>query len=461
MISEINREYIDNTLKFNSDIEKKSNINKNIAKFNEKVKYSKLQYSNFNLAKSRAASIKHKVLNYLDKYLVEFEANFTKRGGKVIWAIDSKQALEEIYNIILKHDAKNIIKTKSSVLEEIELCKFLKDNKLDVKETNIGDFILKLFNEKNYHFNSSLINLNKKEISKIISNKFDVKSDLNEFEITDLISDVLNDYYSKADIGITGGNYLLADIGALVLSENEGNILKSVSYPKIHIAVVSIEKVIPSIQDLDLLIPLNSVHTTGQKINTYNTILTGPKQDNEIDGPIEMYVILLDNNRTEILAKKEQRKALSCIKCGLCINICPISKFTDINFNKFVYEGPVGAIVTPYLKGFKDYSFLSYNSTLCGKCTEVCPVNIPLHELIIHNRNEIVKNKESNIRDKIILWSLMKMILNRKYMNFKFLNIKNKVIHIAFGKEWSTMRQIPLNSNKTFNNLWKEKREIK
>ena len=202
-------------------------------------------------------------------------------------------------------------------------------------------------------------------------------------QITAYVRELLREKFFNADIGITGANFLVADIGAVCLTENEGNAMMSMSFPKVHIVIAGIEKLIPKLRDLDLFWPLLATYGTGQNMTVYNSIVTGPRQEGENDGPEEMYVILLDNNRTEILAHKNQRRALGCIRCGACLNVCPVYKSIGGHAYGTTYSGPIGSVITPWMRGMKDFKHLSFASSLCGACTEVCPVKINLHELLV------------------------------------------------------------------------------
>ena len=224
-----------------------------------------------------------------------------------------------------------------------------------------------------------------------IYEKFGTPPGASPAELTAFVREKLRDKFSTADVGVTGANFLVADIGGVSLTENEGNILMTVSFPKIHIVIAGIERVIPSVSQLPFFWQWMGVHGTGQNISAYNTLLTGPKSENENDGPEKMYVILLDNGRSKLLAEKEEWQALKCIRCGACLNACPIYKNVGGYTYASTYTGPIGSVLTPFYSGFREFGHLSFASTLCGRCTEVCPVKIPLHELLLLNRKRKVE----------------------------------------------------------------------
>jgi L-lactate dehydrogenase complex protein LldF len=241
------------------------------------------------------------------------------------------------------------------------------------------------------------------------------------------------------------------------VSENEGNAFMSVAFPKVHIAIVGIEKILPSLADLDLFLPLLATHGTGQKVTVYNNILTGPRQTGEEDGPEEMYVVLLDNGRTDLLARKEQRRALNCIRCGACLNACPIYRNIGGHAYGTTYSGPIGSVITPSMKGMQEFKHLSYASSLCGRCTEVCPVNIDIHNLLLLNRKDSVEEKYTT-RSERTIWSFWrKAMLKRSRMERGGASFKNFMIRRFFKDAWGTRRDLPLVAPKSFNQLWKER----
>jgi L-lactate dehydrogenase complex protein LldF len=409
MNTEIYNKFVKDSEIKSFDKEHRRKLNFNISKYDTAVIKGKEQYKNLELAKRRAANLKHRVINNLDKYLVEFESNFTKRGGKVIWAMDGEQAMEEIVDILKKYDVKNLVKSKSMITEEIELNEVLKHNKIESLETDLGEYIVQIAGEKPYHIITPVMHKSKEDVAKLFNEKFNTPIDMTPTEIAGFVRKLLREKFVHADAGITGGNFLIADIGAVLLTENEGNGVMSVSFPKVHIAIVGIEKVIPSVQDLDLFLPLLATHGTGQNITVYNSILSGPQQEGEIDGPVDMYVVLLNNKRTEVLRHKEQRRALSCIRCGACLNGCPIYKSIGGHAYGTTYSGPIGAVISPLMNGIADYKHLSYASSLCGMCTEVCPVKIPLHELLLENRKDSVKEVKPAMFERLTMWGWKKV----------------------------------------------------
>ena len=439
-----------------ADKEHRRKINFNIGRYNTVVPKGKEQFSNVNLAREKAKNIKWKAIENLDKMLESFEAKISKRGAKVIWAEDAEQALEEIGKICAEKKCKMVVKSKSMVTEEIHLNKFLKEKGIESIETDLGEYIQQLDGEPPYHIVTPAMHKSKEDVAKLFAEKLGTDPKLTPDQLTQVARQVLRKKYTEAEVGITGANFILADIGGIAITENEGNARLSCSIPKTHIVVAGIEKVIPSVNDLALFWPLLATYGTGQRVTVYNTIVTGPRQNGEMDGPDEMYVILLDNGRTNILANEKSRESLYCIRCGACLNACPVYKNIGGHAYETTYSGPIGSVITPHLKQMDEWKHLSYASSLCGNCTEVCAVKINLHELLLENRHEAVDDGNSSFAERTA-WKMWKQaMLRRGMMNMGNARIKNWVVNklLKGWKEHRTEMKFP---KKSFNQLWKEK----
>jgi L-lactate dehydrogenase complex protein LldF len=458
-MSEFYNKFIKDSKTRASDLEHRLKINHNISKYNEAVKKGKNLYKNLELARKRAASIKHKVINNLDKYLIEFAANFEKNGGKIIWALDQHEAVREILSIVRKHDGKLVVKSKSMTTEEIEINEAFEKGGIECLETDLGEYIVQLAGEKPYHIVTPAMHKSKEDVAELFHKKINTPLESSPEQLTGYVRDILREKFLKAEIGITGCNFLIADSGAISVTENEGNAMMSMSFPKIHIAVAGVEKIIPSLTDLDLFLPLLATHGTGQCITAYNSIVSGPKRENETDGPDEMYLVLLENNRAEVLKHEKQRLALMCIRCGACLNACPVYKNIGGHAYNTTYSGPIGSVVTPHLKGMTDFGHLSFASSICGTCTEVCPVKIPLHELLLHNRNEYVTSGRASFKEKSSLQGMHHMLMKRSRFDFMNARLKNIGFRMMFKKTWGSGRELPKFAPKSFHELWLEKKK--
>ena len=439
-----------------ADLDHRQKINFNISRYNISVPQGKMQYDNLHVARERAKNIKWRAIETLDQQLEEFELHFSKRGGKVIWAETADQAIEEILAICKSKNCRTLVKSKSMVTEEIHLNDALKKNGIESIETDLGEYIQQLDGETPYHIVTPAMHKSKEDVAKLFAEKLGTDPGLTPEQLTLVARDILRDKYTHAEVGITGANFIIGDTGAIAVTENEGNARLSCAFPKTHIVIVGIEKMIPSLTDLALFWPLLSTFGTGQKLTVYNSIIMGPRQAGESDGPNEMYVILLDNGRTSILKNPVQRESLYCIRCGACLNACPVYKNIGGHAYGATYSGPIGSVITPHLQGMKDYKHLSFASSLCGNCTEVCAVKINLHELLLENRHEAVEEGHTSFSERMA-WKLWKMAsLKRRMMNTGTGSLKNKVVNGLF-KDWKKHRSELKFSPKTFNEMWSER----
>jgi len=436
------------------DLEHRNKINFNISKYDAAVTKGKEQYKDIELARKRAAFLKHRIVNNLEKYLIEFAANFEKKGGKIIWALDKEEAAREILALMHKYNAKHVVKSKSMTTEEIEINEALEKNNIESLETDLGEYIVQIAGEKPYHIVTPAMHKSRDDIAQLFHEKFNTPRESTPEELTGFVRDKLREKFITADIGITGGNFLIADTGSVCLTENEGNGMMSMSFPKVHIAIVGVEKIIPSLTDLDLFWPLLASFGTGQKITVYNSIISGPRQEGETDGPDEMYLVLLENGRSEILKHDEQRIALTCIRCGACLNACPVYKNIGGHSYNTTYSGPIGSVITPHLKGIQDYKHLSFASSLCGSCTDVCPLKIPIHELLLNNRNESVELGFTSSGEKISMSSMKRFLSKRKRMDMFNPKLKNIGMQMIFKNAWGSRRELPKFAKKSFREMW-------
>lgn len=440
------------------DLEHRRKLNFNIAKYNAVVPKGKSQFTDLTRVRELAKNKKWEAIEHLDLYLTQFEDQITKRGAKVFWAEDSEQALNFIGELCKEKQCKSIVKSKSMVTEEIHLNDYLTSIGVESVETDLGEYIQQMDGEAPYHIVTPAMHKSKEDVAKLFNEHLGTDITLTPEQLTLVARKNLREKYVQAEIGITGANFILSDIGGIALTENEGNARLSVAWPKTHVVIVGIEKTIPSMNDLGLFWPLLATYGTGQQITVYNSIITGPRQPGEVDGPEEMYVILLDNGRTDLLSNVKAREALYCIRCGACLNACPVYKNIGGHAYDTTYSGPIGSVITPHLRGMHDYKHLSYASSLCGSCTEVCPVKINIHELLLENRRESVVAGESDYAEKFA-WKMWKNAsLSRMLMNQGNATIKNWVINKMF-KGWSNQRAPLEFPKKTFNQLWIESKK--
>ncbi|MDE3126302.1 MAG: iron-sulfur cluster-binding protein [Bacteroidota bacterium] len=440
------------------DLDHRRKINFNIGKYNAAVPKGQQQFTDLLSVREKAKNIKWRAMEQLDTLLEQFEKNITARGAKVLWAETAEQALAAIDAICQEKNCTTVVKSKSMVTEEIHLNHFLAAKGIESVETDLGEYIQQLDDEPPYHIVTPAMHKSKEDVAKLFADKLGVPSGLTPQEITQVARQKLREKYIAAQIGITGANFILPDIGGIALTENEGNARLTTAWPNTHIVIVGIEKVLPSVHDLPLFWPLLASFGTGQMVTVYNSIITGPRQPGEANGPEDMYVILLDNGRTNLLANTKTREALYCIRCGACLNACPVYKNIGGHSYDTTYSGPIGSVITPHLKGMKDYQHLSFASSLCGNCTQVCPVRINLHELLLENRHESVQEGNSSLAERLAWKAWKTASLHRGMMNTGSGALKTKMVQRLF-KGWTTHRTPLQFSPKTFNEMWQQQQQ--
>ncbi len=439
-----------------ADREHRRKINFNIGKYNAVVPKGKQQFMDLELARERAKNAKWKAIATLDQQLELFEATITRRGAKVIWAEDAQQALEAIGRICREKNCKTLVKSKSMVTEEIHLNDYLQRIGIDSVETDLGEYIQQLDGEAPYHIVTPAMHKSKEDVAKLFAEKLGTDPKATPEQLTLTAREILREKYVEAEVGVTGANFIVSDVGGIAVTENEGNARLSCAWPATHIVIAGIEKVIPSINDLGLFWPLLATFGTGQQVTVYNSLITGPRQPGETDGPTDMYVILLDNGRTNILADERQRESLYCIRCGACLNACPIYKNIGGHAYGVTYSGPIGSVITPHLQGMDEFKHLSFASSLCGNCTEVCAVKINLHELLLENRYESVRTGKTELLEKIAWRAWKQAMLFRPALNLASGKMKNWFVNkVVTG--WTAQRGELNFPEKTFNQRWREK----
>lgn len=416
-------------------------------------------YSDLNLERQRAFYIKDKSLKKLDRLLVEFDTNFSSNGGNVLWANTSDDAKYMIISILNNHKVKKVLKTNSSTLEEIGLNSFLEMKKIKVIDTNIGDFICNLMNERPYNTRSSALRLKTSEVADLYTSEFGIKENCNARQLTLCTKQLLKNEMLNAGAVITGANFLVSESGSVVLTENEGNIIKSCTYSPVHIIVAGIDKMIKSLDELNVLLPLSSFYEQKANSASYYHIINKPYSDDKIVQDI--YLILIDNDRTKILEKEKQRSILSCVNCGACANVCPIYNIVGGHIYQNNHPGPVGTIIAPLMKLNEETSHFCSLCTSCGRCDEVCPINIPLKDLIIENRKYLIKEDKSNFSERYFFNYLIKKMSNRKNLD-KYGNVfKDFELKQYIKKKWGNRREFPKFAKESFTDYWKNLNNIK
>ncbi|MFN5478524.1 MAG: lactate utilization protein B [Chitinophagaceae bacterium] len=438
------------------DLDHRKKINYNIGKYNAVVPIGKQQFHDVNLAREKAKNAKWRALENLDEQLEKFERNFLLNGGKVIWAATVEQACEAVLKICREKQCKTLVKSKSMVTEEIHLNDFLKKHNIESIETDLGEYIQQLDDEPPYHIVTPAMHKSKEDVARVFHEHLGTPLDMSPEELTLVAREKLRRKYAEAEVGITGANFIIPETGSIAITENEGNARLSASWPKTHIVITGIEKVIPQLNDLSLFWPLLATYGTGQQVTVYNSVISGPRRNQEENGPDEMYVILLDNGRTSILKDPTARESLYCIRCGACLNACPVYKNVGGHSYGTTYSGPIGSVITPHLRELGEWKHLSHASSLCGNCTEVCAVKINLHELLLYNRREAVKTGNAELLEKMAWTIWQQAMLYRASMDLGTSKVKNWVVNKLF-KGWVRNRSELKFPEKTFRQQWMER----
>lgn len=401
--------------------------------------------------KEKAAFTRWKAIENLDKYLIEFESNFIRSGGKVIWAQDITDALEAIRSVLQKSDSSRIIKSKTRTVSEIGLSSRLAEDGLQLLETDTGDVVMN-GDEVNSHMILPAIHKSSEEIAALFHERYGDSTEADPEKLVAFIRNMLRKEFNEAGAGITGCNFMIADPGAIVITENEGNAGLCTSLPPVHIVVAGIEKILPSLNDLEIFLPLLSTYGTGQKITAYNHIITGPRQQDETEGPSEMYVVLLDNGRSEVLSYEPQRQAMHCIHCGACQFACPVYNAAGPQ----QFPGPIDAITLPLKQPSEDNRMLTWSASLSRTVDESCPVKINISQLLLHNRQLFAQDGQNPRSEKLFYFLWKKAMLKRDVMNWKTLKA-GKHILAKIHKSQKGLRVMPKPAAKSFNEQWREK----
>lgn len=432
-----------------------------------KVAETKGAFLDWDFGRELARQRKWDAINHLDLHLEEFERHARARGTIVHWAEDDEEARAIILEICRKHEVRRVVKSKSMATEEIHLNGFLEKHGVTPFETDLGEYIIQLRGETPYHIVTPVMHLTKEDIDQTFHEKLGTPTGATAEDLAMTARRVLRNEYLAADMGITGANFIIAETGMLSITENEGNGRLSTALPRVHVAICGIEKVLPRLEDLALFLPMLAVSGTGQQLTCYNTLIGGPRQQGETDGPGEFHVILLDNGRTRLLADAEQREALHCIRCGACLNACPIFKNVGGHAYGTTYQGPIGAVITPHLRDLGEWKHLSFASSLCGNCTEVCPVHIDLHHHLLQNRRNAMKEGHGAWVERLgfQFWAMLMQnepayrlaakagrlaqILSRA------LGIEGSILDPA--RAWTGRRTLPAIAPETFRDWWKQR----
>jgi L-lactate dehydrogenase complex protein LldF len=421
----------------------------------------KARYRDWEQARDAASLAKWSAVNRLDELLPRFVANFEANGGKVHWARDADEARRIILELLRSAKARAVIKSKCMTSEEIHLNAAMERDGYGVVESDLGEFIQQLRGEPPYHFVFPCMHVRRDEISDLFGKHLGTPPTDSPEELTMIARRHMRRLYVDADVGITGANFLVAETGQISITENEGNARLTAALPRVHIALAGIEKVVANLDDLAVLLPMLATAGAGQPMTCYNTLYAGPRKPGECDGPDEMHVVLLDNQRTAILADPEQRDSLHCIRCGACLNVCPIFKNVGGFTYGTTYQGPIGSVITPHLRGLADWNHLSGASSLCGACTDACPVRIDIHHHLLHNRRNAARTSPSRLER--LGHRLFVAVASRPWLFavggaiFRRTLWLAKTLRPPLLRDWLATRDLPPGPARSFRSQWRSR----
>jgi len=433
------------------------------------------EVDNWEELRTQARDIKHNTLSRLDEYLSLLSESVTKAGGKVIWASTATEANEYIKSLARDRGVTTVVKGKSMATEEINLNHALEKAGISAVETDLGEYFIQMAGETPFHILAPAIHKTREDFGQLFAEKLNVPYEEDPQKLTRIARKALREKFLQADMGVTGANFGVAETGTIVIVENEGNQRLSTSLPKIHVVVMGMEKVIPSLDDLAVFLTLLPRSATGQKATSYVSFITGPRGLDEIDGPEELHLIILDNGRSRILRDEEMRESLYCIRCAACLNICPIYNAIGGHAYGWVYSGPIGSVITPEYVGIDQAKDLPSASTLCGACREVCPVKINIPHMLLNLRHKAVEsNKRSSVK------AIIPSILERSIVLIWSKTMQNRTAYTLLGKlarliqpplikngsirkipflvsGWTTHRDLTPLASKPFRQIWEER----
>ncbi|BDH46328.1 iron-sulfur cluster-binding protein [Salmonella enterica subsp. enterica serovar Choleraesuis] len=415
--------------------------------------------------RDRAEQIRNHVLENLDGYLYQLSENVEKNGGKIFFAATREEATDYIASVARRRKARLVVKAKSMVTEEIGMNAALEAIGVTVLETDLAEYILQLANDAPSHVVVPAIHKDRHQIRQLLHDKLGYQGDETPEAMTRFVRSQLRERFLQADIGVTGCNFAVAQTGSVCLVTNEGNARMSTTLPPVHIAVMGMERLAPTFEEVDILITLLARSAVGARLTGYNTWLTGPRTSSEADGPEEFHLVVVDNGRSQILGS-QFRDVLRCIRCGACMNTCPAYRHIGGHGYGSIYPGPIGAVLSPLLGGYPDFHDLPYACSLCTACDMVCPVKIPLSKLILRHRQVMV---ESDMRPAAERWATVAfawanarpgvwkvgMVAGARAAHLLIKNGKAPLNIGAIG-EWTEARDLPAADGQSFRSWFKK-----
>jgi L-lactate dehydrogenase complex protein LldF len=416
--------------------------------------------------RTRANATKRDAIQNLPRYLDQLEAAVTARGGHVYRAADPRQACEYIGQVVDRRvaegGARTVVKSKSMVTEEIGLNHFLEEHGVEVVETDLGEYIIQLAGQTPSHIVAPAIHMTRHDVAALFRDRLRAEVSGDDIPgMTALARRLLREKFLRAGVGISGVNFAVAESGTVVIVENEGNARLSTSVPKVHIAVMGIEKILPRLADLAVFLKLLARSATGQKMSSYVSFLTGPRRAGEPDGPEEFHLVMLDNGRSKLADDPLRRETLYCIRCGACLNVCPVFRKIGGHAYPWVYSGPIGAILSPQIQGPDAEPLLPFASSLCGACRDVCPVKIRIPELLLELRRQEVTAAPQRHSLESLAFGVWSWVMRHPWayeMAGRLGRLAGGQVAVGPFAEWARTRELPRPPRESFREVWRRRK---
>jgi len=408
--------------------------------------------------REQAHRIKREVIDHLFENLDTFETNARQKGIEVFHARGAKEANQLAEKIARKHGVKRIVKSKSMVTEEIGFNDYMLAKDFEVIETDLGEYIIQLAQESPSHLTAPALHKSRVEIAGLFREKLGIPYTENPGELTEIARKVLREKFLSADMGVSGANFAIIESGGIAIVENEGNARMCATLPAVQVAFIGMERLIPRVSDLSLFLTLLCRSATAQRLTSFVSVINGPRPPGAYDGPEYLYYIIIDNKRSTLLEDEQLKQALYCIRCGACYNTCPVYQNIGGHAYGWVYQGPIGAIITPQFLGLEEARVLPFASSLCGSCTDICPVKIPLHHLLLYQRQRIVRQNLSPGMEKAAFkgFSFVARSSGRFAALGRWSGKLQRMLPLKFAVPgWVKSREMPEIAAKSFREWWR------